>query len=53
MTHQMERGYIDFFKVDSSPNNQDSVRNKAFPVVRDNQNLGRTINSYHEVVRSF
>ena len=29
-----------------------SVRNKAFPVIRDNQNLWRTINSYHEVVRS-
>ena len=29
-----------------------SVRNKAPPVVRDNQNLWRTINSYYEVVRS-
>ena len=31
---------------------QASVRNKSLPVVRDNQNLWRTINSYHEVVRS-
>ena len=29
-----------------------SVRNKALPVVRDDQNLWPTINSYHEVVRS-
>ena len=28
-----------------------SIRKKALPVVRDNQNLFRTINSYHEVVR--
>ena len=29
-----------------------SVQNQASPVVRDNQNLWRTINSYHEVVRA-
>ena len=29
-----------------------SVRNNAFSVVRDNQNMWQTINSYHEVVHS-